>query len=653
MLNRAKDTGMRAARWLRPAVKIVLGLVLLVIAGYLAYRIAVKPRLRLEAIKVPQDKVDVKEGIRGAQLKGSKGRIEFRGDRSLPLDEKRYKLEGHVEIIDRGRTGGREIRTSAGSVIYDKDWTRFTAEGGVRVTFKNTTLEAATFDYDRVHEVMTTSSGGTFASARLEGSAAKITFYPKDEIAVLEEDLSFRLKTRISPDVPVMITGDKFVYNVAKRSGDVEGRIVLVHGKSRGTGRRAHVEQFEKTDDVRILELGGEARLALEGEIHPAPKAPAGSQSGGPAPPASVLGQNLSLDESVRQEISSETIRLQASRPPSFMERAEFSGGADVKFFFSSGAVTEIRGAAVAAAFGKTGLLTDLRVTGEGRISSRGADGGAARTIEGWDIVIDNVSRVVSAASGESTRARFVSATSDVSGGKITIAIDTEDFEAEGSVRMSFQAGTAETAKNGFFSPDRPVFAWARSMRFSSRDRRFSLWDPADRVRCSQDNRVVSAKEIVISEDGRELAGTGGVQVAFPHKPKEGEPERRIEISAARMRLDPESNQVIYEDGCVLKTGTTVLTCGRIIVEPGEGGEEVRAIHALKGNAATVTITMDARIATGTTGFYDVRQDTITLTGQPVLREKDKGEIRGDKLTFNLSDGRIRVQDRSMTTIKS
>ena len=653
MRERPRDTGLRAARWLRPAVKAVLALIVVVIAGYLTFRIAEKPRSKAETDEILQGKVDVKEGIRGAQLKGDQGRLEFRGDRSVPLDEKRYRLEGHVEVIDRGRTGGREIRISAGSVIYDKDWTRFTVQGGVRVAFKTMTLEAFDFDYDRKNEVMATSSGGKLISSKLEGSAKRVTFYPKDEIVILEEDLDFTLRSRISPDLPITITGDKLVFNFSQRRGDVDGNVVLVHGKSRGTAGRAHIEQFEKADDFRILELSRQAKLELEGELQAAPNVKARSKAAPSGPAASVLGQDLSLGESIRQEVESETIRLQASETAFFLEKTEFLGSAVVKFFFASGAVTEIRGETVAARFGKGGFLRDIRVTTEARISSHDKDGLNARTIEGREVVVDNDKRVVTASGDQAARARFASTGSDVAGGTVTISIDTEDFEADGGVRMNFRADMSEASKNGFFSAGQPVFAWSRSMRFSSRNRRFSLWDPADRVRCSQGSRVLYGKEIVITEDGRELTGTGGVQAVFPHKIKEGEPERRIDISSSAMRLDPESGQVVYEGGCALKTGGAVLTCGRITVEPGEAGGEVRSMRAVKGNSPAVTITMDTRVATGGVADYDVRQDTITLTGQPVLKDKDKGEIRGDKLTFQLSDGRIRVQDRSVTTIKS
>jgi len=54
---------------------------------------------------------------------------------------------------------------------------------------------------------------------------------------------------------------------------------------------------------------------------------------------------------------------------------------------------------------------------------------------------------------------------------------------------------------------------------------------------------------------------------------------------------------------------------------------------------------------------FAVPEETIVLLENPVLIDKDKGETRGDKLTFQLADGRILIEnrrrDRSITVIKS
>jgi len=55
---------------------------------------------------------------------------------------------------------------------------------------------------------------------------------------------------------------------------------------------------------------------------------------------------------------------------------------------------------------------------------------------------------------------------------------------------------------------------------------------------------------------------------------------------------------------------------------------------------------MNNREGTGALADYDVKADTITLTGRPSLKEKEKGSVQGDKLTFHLADGTIRMESR-------
>ena len=53
---------------------------------------------------------------------------------------------------------------------------------------------------------------------------------------------------------------------------------------------------------------------------------------------------------------------------------------------------------------------------------------------------------------------------------------------------------------------------------------------------------------------------------------------------------------------------------------------------------------------------YDLNNNSIEITGNPVFIDKHKGRTEGDKLTFSISDDRITVEnkgrDRSITVIK-
>ena len=68
-------------------------------------------------------------------------------------------------------------------------------------------------------------------------------------------------------------------------------------------------------------------------------------------------------------------------------------------------------------------------------------------------------------------------------------------------------------------------------------------------------------------------------------------------------------------------------------------------------------ILQEGKEGRGGEAVYDLKADTVVLTGNPVLVDKEKGVTEGDKLTFHLGDGRITIEnkerDRSSTVIKS
>ena len=163
---------------------------------------------------------------------------------------------------------------------------------------------------------------------------------------------------------------------------------------------------------------------------------------------------------------------------------------------------------------------------------------------------------------------------------------------------------------------------------------------------------MLTAKEIAIVEDGAEVTASGAVRAFFTHKTGDGT-QRRIEIDSDRMRFEQATGQIVYDGSCRLGTGAAVLKGEMITVEPGAEAGTVKTMRAARSKAGPVTIAMGDRDASGDLALYDVGLDTITVTGNPVLREKETGEVRGDKLTFYLSDGRIQVQERSSAAIKS
>ena len=645
---------LRAARVIRPVLIVLLAAVIIVIGAYLIRRIGQVAPPEPVTKDILKSKVDRKEQIRVFQTHREKGLIEARGALNVPVDENTYRLEGGVEVIDHGRKGGREIRMNGDILTYDKEMTHFFLRGNVHIRFKDVIMSGPDFEYSRPEDLIKAESGAAVTTPALSGTAQKVLFYAKEEKLIFEENVQFSVRLRLPTPDPLVISGGTVTYSFLRRAGEAEGGVDIVHGKSRGRAERITFEQWEKINDLRLLRLQGGVKLRIEEERAAAKTGPAARPAPAPEAPAASINREFRLDQSVRQEVESDDIKLQTYPDLPILRLVECRGRSAIKFLFGSGEATEFRGESIDLSFSKAGGLAELKTEGAARIAGLDKAGEVGRVIEGASMALEAKAGVLRVASGPGRPAKIASSQSDVEGEALTIMVKADDFDMKGGVRMSFRPSPKDAADKGFFSAERPIFARAGSMRYSSRVKRFLLWD---QVRTWQDQRVLFAQEIGMTEDMAEMTCQGGVQSVFPHKVKEGDPERRVEIAADKMRYDAGTGQLIYEDNGQLRSGAAVLQCGVITVDPSVGGGEIRSLRATKGNSQAVTIVMNAREGTGELAEYDVQKDTITLTGRPELKEKNKGTVRGDKLTFHLADGTIRVesrdQERPVPVIKS
>ncbi|MCC5789508.1 MAG: hypothetical protein JJT75_07730 [Opitutales bacterium] len=88
------------------------------------------------------------------------------------------------------------------------------------------------------------------------------------------------------------------------------------------------------------------------------------------------------------------------------------------------------------------------------------------------------------------------------------------------------------------------------------------------------------------------------------------------------------------------------LTCDyleilREVDNPEDDLSAIRQITA-RGN---LLLTQEDRILTAESGVIDPREETITLTGDPVLQDS-RGSVRGDRIILYQKDGRARIEGR-------
>ena len=99
--------------------------------------------------------------------------------------------------------------------------------------------------------------------------------------------------------------------------------------------------------------------------------------------------------------------------------------------------------------------------------------------------------------------------------------------------------------------------------------------------------------------------------------------------------------KVFYErDKKSAKKGDETKTNSIEAATPGPSGQQkIRRLEAI-GN---VVVTQKGQTASGNLGIFDMRSNTVTLTGKVVLTE-GKNVLRGDKLVVNLTSGVSRIE---------
>ena len=93
---------------------------------------------------------------------------------------------------------------------------------------------------------------------------------------------------------------------------------------------------------------------------------------------------------------------------------------------------------------------------------------------------------------------------------------------------------------------------------------------------------------------------------------------------------------VFYEQEVGIQKSTSTMTAEK----PGPGGEQ--KIKRLEARGAVV-ITQKDQTATGDLGLFDMKTNTVTLTGNVVMTQ-GQNVLRGDRLVVDLTNGVSRVE---------
>lgn len=602
-----------------------LAVILIIVAAHFAFKrpTAVQPAAQSASPEsAPGAEVDRKEGIEHVIFKGEKGKIKVKADRFYAGDDKLDHLEGNVEVVDYGRTGGQELTVTADKVDYDQGLTFFKVSGRAKVRDKDAVFESPSFDYDKARQIVRTDQGVVFTSDRLDARARNFVYMKRAATLEFSGNVAIELRPRLATAFPLAVTGESFFYRRKAKSGQIEGGVRMTHGKSRGSADSLAFVLSRDEQQVESLVLKGSAVVTFFKE--------ASGQSG------------------AGQDISAEEIRIATSPDGQAVSRLKAFGGCVIKLELEAGVRDEVASDTATVSFDPQGELKELTSSGSAKMTLGGGTD-AERRVRGGSVEYSRHKDFLRALGGAAGPSRIDSARTEIEATSIGIVLGSGNMNASGAVRLVLKP-VADGMAVGFFSKDKPVFITCRNLAYAKQKGSFFL---RKEVRIWQDKDVLVADKFDIREGSGAVSGSGGVKASFTHKPKDKPAEERLEIGADRMAYLPEQRKIAFEGSCGLRTAGLRMTSTSLDIRFAAEGSEMESLLA----RGKVVILQEGKEGRGGEAVYDLKADTVVLTGNPVLVDKEKGVTEGDKLTFHLGDGRITIEnkerDRSATVIKS
>jgi lipopolysaccharide export system protein LptA len=596
-------------------------IVLVALAAAVALRLAGRrevpsPKTAIEE-PPPQDRVvDRKERVRHEEYEAGRLVAEIRGDAFSRGPDDRNRLAGSVEVTYFDGEGRTVSRLTAGEIAYAPGSLRFSVRSGVRVEAGDVVLEGDSFEYDKPAGLFETSTGGRFASRTLSGSAPEICYAEAaDEVRL---GGGFRAELRAAGGGTLALSGDSLRYARRERKGRMEGWASIA------------AEDFRTAaETVSFVVSGDEAGLdsaVLEGG--------AGVGLGGRAP--SYGSGEIRAD---RIEVTFSRERDGLSVAASGRGRLEFRSDAD-------GALSVAAPSALLNFSRKDGHWT-WTANGGIRAELTGT-GGAGRTIEGGEAALDGA-RTLIAYGAAGRKAVADSAAARIEAGQIMVGSASGSLSASGGVTGVLKPGDG-SRRTGFFARGEDVAVSCQRLEAEPDAEALFL---TGYVLVSQGSASVRGGEIELAGAAGRMSGGGGVAVTLTEAGPEGRPDRTVEIGGQEMAFRPDTWTLTLSSKAFVRLAEASLEAGSVSAVLGREDGGVISLAAAGG----VTVSRGGYTGRAETACYDPGHGLLVLTGSPVLTDGKGGSARGAKLTFDLADDKILVENegagRSTTVIKS
>jgi lipopolysaccharide export system protein LptA len=610
-----------AARFAGGAAALTAVLLLAAVIYHLAVRRAASPRPPAEQAALEAGPVDKKEKILHREFVAGRLAAEVRADRYFQDPEGRRHLDGGVEVKDYGPDGFLLSLVAADSIVYSADVSRFEISGRVTVTAEGVVLEGPHFEYDKERGVFETRRGGVFTSGAMSGEASAITYDRGRQEVVLSGGFRVVVEAGERTGEKSVLTGGTLVFLRRAGRGRVTGEARFARGPVEGASETLLFTVAADESSFDSVTFSGNSRLRLTG--------PSGDLSEGRALEADFVaalfpaagGGIGSLEARGGARLSLRPAAGGQARLTAPMVRLGLDGrGGLLGWSASGGFLLELDGPD-----GTARALEGERATGDGGMSSVAAEGGAGRAA-----VLDSPRLRVEAAA-------------------LLVRDEGRDFDASGGVTCLFRPRPKDPSP-GFFESGDPFFAFARTVERRARteivrfDGSARLWQGPKRL---------AAESLEMDEGSGEVRGKGDVTAVLPGPARTGEEPESYEASGREMRFSPGLRELFFRGKAVLRMAGARLAAEDILAVLGEEGRGLEKVTA----RTDVVVSEGGYEGRGREAVYEKAGDRIILSGRPVLVDKEGRASRGSKLTFDLADDKIRLenegQERSITVVKS
>ena len=619
----------------RSLVAVAFFSVLAVIAVDLITHTKKQPKIGQDLESATQEILEQKEQIEFFEARGQRGNLQIRADKHYMGEDDQYHLEGNVEIVFFEKSEGEDVFLYGDEVVYDKEGTRFQFVQGSKVQFKDLNLDVSFLEYHSEKRIFKSDYPVRFSSEKLSGSGKGIAYSLKERTLKLNEDIHLQLLSDLSPSVPVVLEGDRFLFMKRGKKGKLEGNVRMTHNSSWIISDCVEFKLTANSENIRTMLFTGNVRASLEGI-----EESASSESDKDA--MQLYGD--------KREIQAEEVLIRAFLDIPKIQQVSASENCTFRFMDASGKLTQVKGKSVEFHLNREGKLVQFYANTEAEITERSGDGEIQRSISGDSITIKNDKNSLVAQGKEGSRARVSTGGSDIKAETISISRKNNNMGASGNVQVILSTKEEGKKAVGFFSESKPVFITTQEMRYFASNERFNF---SGGNKVWQDKDILFTDVLNIRRDTGRINAKGNISSTFPYVPEDKEEEERVTISAEAMSYDPDMNFVQYQGRSSLKVENILLKAESIFIHLDKEDEGIKRVIATED----VVITQEQNEGQGQRAVFDMKTETIVLTGNPVLIAEDQGRTAGTKLTFFVADGKIVVEnkdrERSLTVIKS